>query len=223
MATYNTLIGASGDVAQILENASAELVAFLPRAVEMAEQRIFQELQATSFNIITTGSLGVNTRTLTRPEDIITLRYLRISVSSAWRYLEKKTPEYVYQTYPSDTTYDVPECYAEDSATTFVLGPVPGVAYAYALGTRKALAALSVGSPANWLTTNAYSLLLIATVCEATRFIIDDRQEGLLDKYEKKYMELLQYYALREKRQQRDEFRPVDYPQRNSAGQDPEK
>lgn len=223
MATYANLIGSTGDIAQILENASTELVTFIPRGVEMAEQRIYNELQATSFNVVSTGTLTLNTRTLTRPEDITTLRYLRISVAGAWVFLEKKTPEYVYQTYPSDTTYDTPVCYAEDSATTFVLGPVPSAASAYALGSRKALAALSSGSPTNWLTTNAYSLLLTATLCECARFIIDDRQDGLVDKYERKYLELLQYYDLREKRQQRDEFRPVGYPQRNNAGQDPEK
>jgi hypothetical protein len=223
MATYANLIGSTGDIAQLLENDSTELVTFIPRGIEMAEQRIYNELQASSFNVVSTGTLTLNGRTLTRPEDITTLRYLRINVGGEWVYLEKKTPEHVYQTYPSDTFYDVPKVYAEDSATTFVLGPVPDVAYSYALGSRKALAALSVGSPTNWLTTNAYSLLLTAAMCECIRFIIDDRQGGLQELYEKKYMELLQYYELREKRQQRDEFRPVGFPQRNNAGQDPEK
>lgn len=223
MATYDTIIGATGDVCQILENDSTEVVTFLPRAVEMAEQRLAHELDSSCYNTTQIGTFTSHNRTLTRPEDMTTLRYLRIQRQDGdWVALEFKDLGYVIETFPNDTVYDEPVVYGIDTPTTFVVGPAPDIAYPYKLGSRKPLAALATGSGnSNWLTTNAYSLLLIATVTEVVRFVIDDRAGSLLQMYEGKYGELLSFFNEREKRNQRDDFRPRDYKQRNDSGLDP--
>jgi len=225
LATYDTIIGATGDVAQILENDSTEVVTFIPRAVEMAEQRLANELLASCYNVKTTGTLTINNRALTRPEDMTTLRYLRIQLTTGeWVTLEFKDLNYVVEMFPFDNSYGVPSIYAIDTSTAFKLGPAPDVAYAYELGSRKPLTPLAtgIGNNTNWLTTNAYSLLLTATLCEVCRFVIDDRAAGLLQMYEGKYAELLTFFNEREKRNQRDDFRPRDYKQSNTGGLDPE-
>lgn len=190
----------------------------------MAEQRLAHELDASCYNIKSTGTITINSRTFTRPEDMTTLRYLRIQRSTGeWVTLEFKDLNYVVEMYPFDNVYGEPEVYSIDTSALFKLGPATDAAYPYELGSRKALTALATGSGNNnWLTTNAYSLLLIATVTEVVRFVIDDRAEGLLAMYEKKYAELLTFYNEREKRNQRDDFRPRDYKQRNNGGLDPD-
>lgn len=208
-----------------MENDSTEVVTFIPRAVEMAEQRLANELLASCYNVKTTGTLTINNRSLTRPEDMTTLRYLRIQrASGEWVTLEFKDLNYVVEMYPFDNVYAEPTVYAVDTSTAFKLGPAPLIANAYELGSRKPLAALATGAGnnTNWLTTNAYSLLLKATITEVCRFVIDDRAEGLLAMYEKQYGELLTFYNEREKRNQRDDFRPRDYKQANTAGLDPD-
>lgn len=215
MADYNNIIGSTGDVAQILENSSTELVTFLPRAVEIAEQRIANELPALAFNTSATGTLTALSNTIARPTDITTLRYLNISGVP----LEFVDYPRLKEIYPSSATTGAPKLYAIDDPTLFTIGPAAVSSVTWVLGYRKPLAALSVGSPSNWLTLNAYSLLLTATVCEAVRFIMDDRQNGLMAMYEGKYAELLSYYIDRENRNQRDDFRPRPMNQRTDAGQ----
>lgn len=219
MADYNNIIGSTGDVAQLLENSSTELVAFLPRAVEIAEQRLANELPAIAFNATTTGSLTSGNYTITRPADITTLRYLRFDGGRPLEFIDYTR---LIEEYPSTSTTGTPKYYAVDDPSVFTVGPAASSTLTYILGYRKPLTALSVGSPTNWLTTNAYSLLLTASVCEAVRFIIDDRQGGLLDVYEKKYAELLLYFSEREKRNTRDDFRARPVKQSNDAGQKPE-
>lgn len=217
MADYNNLIGTSGDVAQMLGNDSAELATFLPRAVEIAEQRIYNELPAVAFNDSTTGVTGLSTTQIARPQDITTLRYLKIS-NAPLLFIDYTT---FVELYGANTTTGTPVHYTIDTPANYIIGPAASGVMTWVLGYRKPLAALTVGSPSNWLTTNAYSLLLTATVVEAVRFVIDDRQGGLLDTYERKYGELLAYYSDRETRNSRDDFRVRPMKQSNDKGQKP--
>lgn len=222
MATYDNIIGATGDVAQMLENDSAELVAFLPRAVEIAEQRVYNELPATAFNTGTVGTVSAGVIVISRPADITTLRHLMFqNGSSQWVPLEFMDYQAMREIYPSESTQGFPSTYSVNESDSFSFAPAANGTLSWRLGYRKPLTALATGSPANtnWLTQNAYSLLLTATVVECVRFVIDDRQAGLMQFYESKYAELLTYFSNRETRNLRDDFRARPVKQSNDKDQ----
>lgn len=221
MADYDDIIGSDGDVAQMLENNSDELVTFLPRAVEIAEQRIYNELPAMAFNTGTTGTVAAGDIVIARPSDITTLRHLMFkNTDNEWIPAEFMDYQALREVYPDETEQGFPNSYAINEAASFTFAPAANATISWRLGYRHPLTPLSTGAGAsNWLTDNAYSLLLTATVIECVRFVMDDRQNGLLQTYESKYVELLRYFASREDRNLRDDFRPRPIKQSNDKDQ----
>lgn len=192
MGSYTTLLT---DVPAWLENTDTAFVAQVPTFISNGEARIYREANIPQLETITSGTLSsaiTPVGTFTFPSDLIATRYVTIQASAQWSGpLPLINLGVGRQMYPSLTSQGEPQVYAVYDATRLIFFPPPDQNYPYELAYRRKLPALSASNATNWLTDNAYDLLLAAACCEGVRYTLDDRQEGLTKLWQAKYREAL--------------------------------
>jgi len=187
MPTYNYDLLVA-DAQSWMMNEAPEFVAQVPTMIGNAETRIFRDLTVPQFESVTTGSLTALSAYFSRPSDLITLRYLSLQANN-----QQQAPLILIQKalgdtfYPGLSTTGLPGYYAVYDATRYKLYPTPASNYPYEFAYKKKLAPLSTTNQTNFLTDQFYDGLLAAVLCEACRFVLDDRQQPLLNIQEAKY------------------------------------
>ena len=161
-----------------MNDSSAELSAQLDKCIDLAELRLSRDLQVTAFDTKATGSFSSGSPTISKPTTAVTIRYLRFNDGSGTRTtLERKTPEYCFQYWPTaTTTTSTPRFYAETTATQIYIAGTPSSALGYEIGYTRRLTALATGNPTNWLTDNAEDALLYAA-CLVAAIYTDDQEQ----------------------------------------------
>ena len=182
---YNLLVA---DASTWMMNEAPEFVAQVPTMIGNAETRIYRDVSVPQFENVTTGSLTALNAYFTRPTDMITFRYLSLQANNQVQppliLIQKALGDTLY---PGLSTSGLPGYYAVYDATRYKLYPTPASNYPYEFVSKRKLAALSTSNPTNFLTENFYDGLLAAVLCEACRFVLDDRQEPLLNIQEARY------------------------------------
>lgn len=189
MSDYATLLT---DVPSWIENSTDELLAALPQLAANAQLRMNREIQHPALETVAAASLTAGSQVLPRPADLFALRALTIQASNMWQPVLQKQLEVLMVMYPSLSFQSTPRFYAVFDATTYYLFAIPDQAYPYRLQYRKQLALLTEALPTNWFTINAYDALLAATIVEAARFVLDDRQQSLIAIWEPRYQAAVQ-------------------------------
>lgn len=202
MSTYATLIS---DVQSWLTNTEAEFVAAIPTFIRMAEARLFRDIDVQALETTQAGTLSSGVATLAKPADLIAPRHMTITVAGARKVLRFKELEYLFEYWPTAAATAEPVYYAVD-ASDYLIAPTPDQVYPYSLGYKRRLPALSATNPSNWLTTDAYDALLYATLCEAVRFLQDDRG-ALLPSFEERYAAAVAAINAVDQRASRDDYR----------------
>lgn len=187
MPTYNYSLLVA-DASQWMMNEAAEFVSQVPTMIGNAETRIFRDLTVPQFEYVTTGSLTALSPYFARPSDMITLRYISLQANN-----QQQPPLILIQKalgdtfYPGLSTTGLPTYYGIYDATRYKLYPTPVSNYPYEFAYKRKLASLSTSNETNFLTENFYDGLLAAVLCEASRFVLDDRQQSLININEAKY------------------------------------
>lgn len=150
--------------------------------VTIAEARIFRECHTkdTEASLSTAIASGV----IAVPSDYLSLRFFYIN-SSRIQKLERRSPEWIYENYPTRSASGIPKFIARD-AGNFIFGPYPDSGYTVVGGYYKKLAALS--TTAHALFTNNPDLYLFGCLAEAAILIGADQRIQL---WEAKYMKIM--------------------------------
>lgn len=192
MGSYTTLLT---DIPAWLQNDSSEFAAQVPTFISNGEARIYRDVNIPQLETITSGTLSsaINPAgTLTFPTDLVATRYITIQAGAQWNGpLPLINLGVGRSMYPSLTSVGQPVAYAVYDATRLIFFPPQDQGYPYELAYRRKLPALSASNTTNWVSENAYDLLLAACCCEGVRFILDDRQETLTKIWEGKYQSAL--------------------------------
>lgn len=180
--------------------ARSDLTDVIPDLITLAEQRIHRGCDAfmsggrvlpqmnglrikameTSLNeTISSGVIAV-------PTGYLSLKHAYIE-SDPVRALERKSSEWIYENYPTRSAVDKPHYIAREG-NNFIFAAYPDSDYTVKGIYYKEFDALSDSNLTNWLTDNAYGLLLFGALCEAAVYVDDDRK---LFNYELKYREKL--------------------------------
>lgn len=175
MATSYTQLKA--DIPAWLQNESDELTAQLDRVIDLAEARLSRDLMIRAYDHVVTGNFVAGTETITRPADIIQPNYIRWqNASGTWTSLLKKQREWLFDYWPTPSDTGTPVYYGDLDNTNFLIAPTPDDTYAYEIGYRRRLPALSASNETNWLTDYAEDALLFACLVEASAFTIEPAQ-----------------------------------------------
>jgi hypothetical protein len=186
MGNYTTLLT---DIPAFLENDSAEFLQNLPTIVTNAQDMMLRDLMIAELFGTASGTLTQSSISVPRPNDILTLRGFTILTASGINSLNYRDRSYMEQFWPQQSQTAVPIYYGVLDENTFMTAPTPDSPYFYTIQYKKRLAYLSSTNSSNYLSANCYDTLLAACLADAARFVMDDRQAGLIAVYTARYKE----------------------------------
>jgi hypothetical protein len=176
--TYATLLTA---LQTTVEDAGSEYVAFLPTAIQLAEDKILRDLDLELFDTVTPLAFTASTALLTKPTGAIATRTLHYTDATGnFQLLEPRSWEFVKDYWPKEaTTTASPKYFAEYSATQYYVAGTPS-------GTN-VVTARCVVNPAGltsivtttWLSTYMGDLLLYACLVISEEYLKADNRIGM--------------------------------------------
>lgn len=197
-------------IADFTEYDEADFLAARADFVRNAEERVFRTIELPCARKAATGSLTLNDDTLTHGlTDYFWPHYFTVTVAGRKVPLLHKEPDWIVEAYGGDTAAaGQPIYYAEKNSAEFLLGPVPGSAYAYEI-TYHGLPTSIVDGSTSWLGTNARNALLYGSLVEAAIFMRQD--PDVVAAYETHFQEAMGQLADQGKyRMRKDNFRRRD-------------
>jgi hypothetical protein len=190
--TYTELCAAIADYTQNTFTAT-ELSTF----TKQAEQRIYNTVQLANLRKNMTGTVTVNNKYLSAPDDFLSVYSLAIYPYGGgdYTYLLDKDVNFIREVYPSSTTTGTPKYYAifgpQSSNVTeisFILGPTPSTTFNVELHYYYYPESI-VTAGTSWLGDNFDSTLLYGSLVEAYTFM--KGEQDLMGVYDAKYKEAL--------------------------------
>jgi hypothetical protein len=174
--------------------------------ITMAENRILRDIDLDVYKKESTGSMTSGNRFLTSPTDILTHRYMFITVGTDKIYLDFRDTSFMREYWPNPALTGVPKYYAVWDQDTFNIAPTPNANYPVELGYIYRPAQLSPANPTTWISTNAPEALLYACLIQAYSYT--KGPEGMLAYFDNSYKQAIQGLGIEQQgRRRRDEFR----------------
>lgn len=191
------------------DNTSVALSGKLDRIIAIAETMMARRLDLRCFRLVTSGlSLSAGNEFVTVPDvaTMVAMNFFRVqNAGGEWKFLRQKSYPWIKEFWPNTSTTDFPLYYADYSATQWALAPVPAANSSYQIGYRARLV-LAADGDTNWLTENAYDVFLARCLADAARFVMDDRQQGLITLNEAAYQRALDDAGMMELALSRDDY-----------------
>lgn len=153
-----------------------DLTSQIQTFIQMAQRRIERKNNLKYMKNYTSGTLTADSAYLTLPTSYKEIASLFLTSNSKLHPINKEEHPYSLTVYPylSDQK-GLPKIVSTDEANSrFVFRPTPDSAYAYDLWYYKYLTELSASSDTNWLTNNAWEVLLYMALVEAEPFLVND-------------------------------------------------
>lgn len=172
--TYSSLLE---DARNYLERGFTEasdpiVFTMLPRLVTFAERRCAQELKVQGFIKATTTTTSVGVSTYAKPD-----RWRdTISMTVGGRPVFARSTEYCKNYWPNPSVTDTPEFYADYDYAHWLIAPTPAAAEVLEVLYYEQPPLLGDSVQTNWLTDYAPTLLLYATLLEATPMLKNDER-----------------------------------------------
>ena len=174
--------------------------------ITMAENRILRDIDLDVYKKESIGSMTSGNRFLTSPTDILTHRYMFITVGTDKVYLDFRDTSFMREFWPNPSLTGVPKYYAVWDQDTFNIAPTPNSNYVVEIGYIYRPAQLSSANPTTWISTNAPEALLYACLIQAYSYT--KGPEGMLAYFDNSYKQAIQGLGIEQQgRRRRDEFR----------------
>jgi hypothetical protein len=174
--------------------------------ITMAENRILRDIDLDVFKKESTGTMTTGNRFLASPSDILTHRYMFITVGTDKVYLDFRDTSFMREFWPNPSLTGVPKYYAVWDQDTFNIAPTPNANYVVELGYIFRPAQLSAANPTTWISTNAPEALLYACLIQAYSYTKGPAE--MLGYFDNSYKLAIQGLGIEQQgRRRRDEFR----------------
>jgi hypothetical protein len=174
--------------------------------ITMAENQILREIDLDVFKQEVSGNLTQGNKFLTAPTDILTHRYLMITVSGDQVFLDFRDTSFMKEYWPDGSATGVPKYYSVWDQNTFYVAPTPNSGYTAELGYIYRPPQLSSTNPTTWVSTNAPEALLYACLIQAYSYTKGPGE--MLNYFKGAYKEALQGLGIEQQgRRRRDEYR----------------
>jgi hypothetical protein len=174
--------------------------------ITMAENRILRDIDLDVYKKESIGSMTSGNRFLTSPTDILTHRYMFITVGTDKIYLDFRDTSFMREFWPNPSLTGVPKYYAVWDQDTFNIAPTPNSNYVVEIGYIYRPAQLSSANPTTWISTNAPEALLYACLIQAYSYTKGPAE--MLGYFDNSYKQAIQGLGIEQQgRRRRDEFR----------------
>lgn len=172
---YPTLVQAIIDTA---EDDGLEFVAYIPTAVDQAEEFMFKDLDLPDLEIKVPGVLIPGNTTVAKPAGYRYANYFKIMVPDPILigqtnnlFLKKRRDDYLQDYWPNTALQDVPKYYSDSSVLDFDIVPPPNFAFTYEIKYTAQPAKLTLLNPTNYYTTRCTDSLFNACMVQMVRFM----------------------------------------------------
>jgi hypothetical protein len=200
ITSYTTLVSA---VVDYFEDDGTEFKAYIPVAIDLAEQRLTREIDSTALKFQTRVSSNVNSRFITKPTGYrlgFNLKY--VGPDGEIKTLIKTTESFIEDYWPwGATSVGCPKYYTDYDMSTFLIAPTVSNAGDFPLAYSGRPTPLTALVSTNVFSTVYSDLLYTATLREQAAFA---RQGSMLDMLEKHYQSKLQDIVNEGRRERRD-------------------
>jgi hypothetical protein len=174
--------------------------------ITMAENRILRDIDLDVYKKESIGSMTAGNRFLTAPDDLLTHRYLFITVGTEKIYLDFRDTSFMREYWPNPALTGVPKYYAVWDENTFNIAPTPNENYSVEIGYIYRPTQLSAANPTTWISTNAPEALLYACLIQAYSYTKGPAE--MLGYFDNSYQLAVQGLGVEQQgRRRRDEFR----------------
>lgn len=166
--TYESLVS---DIVAYAERTDTTFTAQVPRLIMLAEDWLSREVKGLGRWKVSEGALAAATPTLVKPERWRETGYMKITGGGATTFVKKRDLTYCQQFWPETAQVDRPMFYAEYDYDYFLIVATPDIAYDLELGYYQKPEPLCEENQSNWLTENAPTTILYASLAEAQMFL----------------------------------------------------
>jgi hypothetical protein len=174
--------------------------------ITMAENRILRDIDLDYFKKESTGALTSGNKFLGAPSDILTHRYLMVTVSGDQVFLDFRDTSFMKEYWPDGTDTGIPKYYSVWDQDTFYIAPTPGSNYPVEIGYIYRPAQLSALNPTTWISNNAPEALLYACLIQAYSYT--KGPPDMLNYFNQSYQQAIQGLGMEQQgRRRRDEYR----------------
>lgn len=177
---FSTLVSA---VRQYFEDDGTEFTAYIPIAVDLAEQRLTRELDSSHLRANTNVSCAASGYIVNKPTNYrfgFNLRY--VLPDGTLRTLFKSTDSFCEDYWPyGNTSVGAPKYYADYSATEFIIAPTCSNAGDFKLSYAGRPTPLTADVSTNVFTSTFSDMLYYATLIEQAKFSKNYSQVNILE------------------------------------------
>ena len=200
MGTYITLVD---DLIAACENTSAEFLAYIPKMVDRAEERLVKDLDDSGLTIYTALTVTVNVNQVTLPTNTRIVKNINIVSNGSKINLLMRTDEFINDYWPVSASVAQPKYYARRDNTTVLIAPTPVSTYSGEVVSVIKPDTLTSIAPSNYFTDFAYDLLWNASMVEAMMF---QKDYPTMVVFQNIYKELLDLQRNQARRTRRDDM-----------------
>ncbi len=203
MAYYNTYPALVSSVQEVAEDNSQEFIDYIPKAIELAQYRLQDELDLELLNQPIEITCVAANRLALKPAGYRFINNVFITVSGSEQQLDKVSTDYLRDYWPNQTLTGVPTRYSTDyNATYIMVAPTPASAYVLKADARVDITMISAGNPENYLTLYCANALFFATMVEQMDFA---KNPEAMVSFENKYKNAIQGVNNRGRRDRRQD------------------
>lgn len=175
--------------------------------ITLAENRILRDIDLDVFKFEVVGNLTTGNKYLTVPTDLLTHRYLMLTLTSGeQKFLQFRDTSFMKEYWPTGPSTGEPKYYSVWNESTFYVAPTPDQNYIVELGYIYRPAQISSSNQNTWISTHAPEALLYACLVQAYSYTKGPPE--MLGYFEKSYQQAIQGLGVEQQgRRRRDEMR----------------
>lgn len=201
---YNELVTNIRNYTEVDSNVFTESV--INTFITFAENRILRDIDLDVFKKESSATLTSGNKFLTAPSDILTHRYMMVTVSGEQVFLDYRDTSYMKEYWPEGSSTGVPKYYSVWDQNTFYLAPTPNSNYGVELGYIYRPTQLSSANQNTWISDNAPEALFYACLIQAYSYTKGPPE--MMQYFENAYKQAIQGLGMEQQgRRRRDEYR----------------
>lgn len=169
ITNYTTLVEA---IVAVTEDDGAEFAAYIPTAVDLAEERLFRELDLPELEEKAQGNMVTGNGIITKPTGYEFAEFFSYTPTGSQRVvLKKKLESYIQDYWPNFSTTGEPKYYCDVNETQFRVAPTPAANYTYEIKYTQKPTKLGTSNENNYFVDNCNDVLFNATMVEIVKFM----------------------------------------------------
>jgi hypothetical protein len=174
--------------------------------ITMAENRILRDIDLDIFKLEVVANMTSGNEFLTAPTDILTHRYMMITVGTQQVFLDFRDTSFLKEYWSNDTLTGVPKYYSVWNQSTFYIAPTPNANFPVELAYIRRPLQISPANPTTWVSVNAPEALLYACLIQAYSYT--KGPADMIAYFTNSYKEAIQGLGIEQQgRRRRDEYR----------------